>query len=218
MLDRAGYRADFVADGKEAISALESKHYDLVLMDCFMPRMDGFATTRLIRGAGSSGLINPAIPVVALTGLTGKEDRTRCLEAGMNGYVCKPVESDALIAAIEQVLGRAEFEESASQQNENQAEQISADEFLDSIIDKFMEEVPPVIAELRQAVEQEDLVKLQNIGHRLRGATDIMEISSLSECCFALERAGKAGDIMLAGRLASELTERLQKLTATLSD
>jgi len=217
VLEQAGYQLDIVADGQEAISALESNHYDLVIMDCFMPRMDGFAATRFIRNADSRG-INPEIPVIALTGLTAKEAQVRCLEAGMNIYVSKPIDSHTLIAAIEQCLGRPEDEESAPQKRAMQAKQIWEDAFLNIIIDKFLAEVPQVIAGLQRAVKRGDAVEFQNIGHRLRGASDVLEASTLSARSQALEQAGKAGDLILASRLASELIRELHKMTAALTE
>ena len=216
VLEQAGYQLDIVADGKEVISALESNDYDLVIMDCFMPRMDGFATTRFIRNAGSRK-INPRIPVIALTGLTAKDDQLRCLDAGMNSYVNKPVDSHTLIAAIEQCLGRSE-KISAPQKHEIRGKQIWEDGLLNTIIDRFLADVPQVVAGLQRAVEQGDAVKLQNIGHRLRGASDILEAPTLSARSQALEQAGRAGDLILASRLASQLIRELHKLSAALKE
>lgn len=216
ILEQAGYKADLAADGKEAISALESNVYDLVVMDCYMPRMDGFAATRFIRSAGSDR-INPAIPIIALTGLSAQADLLRCMDAGMNLHVSKPVDSHRLIEAVEQCLGKTENMEPASQQNEKRAGQVWEDGFLDTLIENFLEEVPQVIAGLRQAVKQGDVVKLQHIGHRLRGTTDILEASTLSARSQALEQAGKDGDITVASRLAAELINELQKLNTSLT-
>ncbi len=217
ILAQAGYKADFVADGKEAINALKSKHYDLVIMDCIMPRMNGFEAVRFIRNA-SDKRIKPEIPVIALTGLSAEEDKLRCLDAGMNHYVSKPVDSHGLITAIEQCFGRPENTEPASQQNEVQAEKIWENGFLDTIIDNFLAEVPLVVTGLQQAIKQGDVVELRNIGHRLRGATDILEASALSARSQALEHAGKDGDLTLASRLAAELIKELQKLHAELAE
>jgi two-component system sensor histidine kinase/response regulator len=216
ILEQAAYKTDFVVDGKEAIDALESRHYDLVVMDCLMPRMDGFEATHFIR-SGASGRINPAIPVIAMTGLTAEDDKTRCRDAGMNTYVGKPVVPQMLISTIEQCLGRAEDEQSVAQQFEQEPEKIWDDEFMDTIIENFLAEVPQVITGLQRSIKQGDVVNLQNIGHRLRGATDILGASTLSVVAQALEQAGKAGDLMGANRLASELIEELKKLTTVLS-
>jgi signal transduction histidine kinase/CheY-like chemotaxis protein len=98
ILRKLGYRADAVADGQEAIKALESFPYDLVLMDCQMPEMDGFEATRAIRS------LKMDIPIIAMTANAMKGDRELCLEAGMNDYLSKPVKSAELSAALERWL------------------------------------------------------------------------------------------------------------------
>jgi two-component system sensor histidine kinase/response regulator len=98
MLKKLGYRADAVADGLEAIKALETFPYDLVLMDCQMPEMDGFEATRAIRN------LKMDIPIIAMTANAMKGDRELCLEAGMNDYLSKPVKTTELSAALERWL------------------------------------------------------------------------------------------------------------------
>jgi CheY-like chemotaxis protein len=105
ILEKLGYRANAVGDGQEAIRALEAIPYDLVLMDVNMPEMDGLEATRMIRDPQSK-VLNHQISIVAMTALAVKGDRERCLEAGMNGYVSKPVQPQELLGAIEgQLLG-----------------------------------------------------------------------------------------------------------------
>ena len=89
-LKRMGLMADVVSSGAEAVKALESLPYDLVLMDCQMPEMDGYEASRLIRNP-QSAVINHHIPIIAMTANAMKGDRERCLEAGMNDYVSKPI-------------------------------------------------------------------------------------------------------------------------------
>jgi PAS domain S-box-containing protein len=103
MLEKLGYRADVVADGQEAIFALETTPYDLVLMDVQMPVMDGFAATRAIR-SGRTKALKPNLPIVAMTAHAIEGDREKCLEAGMDDYVSKPVALPALAAALERWL------------------------------------------------------------------------------------------------------------------
>jgi two-component system, sensor histidine kinase and response regulator len=103
ILENFGYRVDAVANGKEVIELLRKLPYDLVLMDCQMPEMDGFEATRAIRG-GTSGALNPNIPVIAMTAHAMKGDREKCLEAGMSDYLAKPVHPPELAAALERWL------------------------------------------------------------------------------------------------------------------
>ncbi|HSK08056.1 MAG TPA: two-component regulator propeller domain-containing protein [Vicinamibacterales bacterium] len=102
MLEHMGHHVDVAANGLEAIQALRAMPYDLVLMDVQMPEMDGFEATRQIRDP-ATGLRNPSVPIIAMTAHAMKGDRERCLEAGMDGYVAKPVEPGALREAIERL-------------------------------------------------------------------------------------------------------------------
>jgi signal transduction histidine kinase/CheY-like chemotaxis protein len=100
MLKKMGIRAEAVGNGVEALHALESIPYDLVLMDVQMPIMDGIETARRIRG-GESRTLNRKIPIIALTAHALREDQEKCLAAGMNGYISKPVSSHQLAEVLE---------------------------------------------------------------------------------------------------------------------
>ncbi len=100
MLNKLGYKADVVANGLEAIHALELINYDLVLMDCLMPEMDGFEATAIIRNPESK-VLNHNVPVIAMTANAMKGDREHCIEAGMNDYLKKPVKKDELSVIID---------------------------------------------------------------------------------------------------------------------
>jgi CheY-like chemotaxis protein len=95
MLKKMGLRADVVANGQEAVNALQIIPYDLVLMDCQMPEMDGFEATRTIRQRGSKAL-NPEIPIIAMTAFTMRGDRDKCIQAGMSDFIAKPVQQKGL--------------------------------------------------------------------------------------------------------------------------
>ncbi|MBY0248578.1 MAG: response regulator [Nitrospiraceae bacterium] len=98
MIEKLGYRVDVAGNGREAIEASGRIHYDLVFMDCQMPEMDGFEATKGIR-AREQGVCHT--PIVAMTANAMKEDRERCLEAGMDDYLSKPVASNSLAAVLD---------------------------------------------------------------------------------------------------------------------
>ncbi len=100
---KLGYNADVVNNGKEAVDALEKSDYDLLLLDCQMPKMDGYETSRYIRNKNSSDR-NCKIPIIAMTANAMKGDREKCLESGMDDYITKPINVDILSDAINRNL------------------------------------------------------------------------------------------------------------------
>jgi two-component system sensor histidine kinase/response regulator len=106
MLEKMGCRVDVAVNGQRALDALDAMPYDLVLMDCQMPEMDGFDATRAVRAREGDGR---RTPIVAMSANAMAGDRERCLEAGMDGYLTKPVRPDELAATISQWLPRVEF-------------------------------------------------------------------------------------------------------------
>ena len=100
ILEKFGYRADAVANGQEAVKALETTPYDIVFMDVQMPEMDGLAATAVIRN-NQSHVLNHKVPIIAMTAHAMKGDKARCLEAGMDGYTPKPIIPKDLLAKIE---------------------------------------------------------------------------------------------------------------------
>jgi two-component system sensor histidine kinase/response regulator len=106
ILEKLGYRADAVANGLEAVVALREIPYDMVLMDCQMPELDGFDATRQIRSP-ESAVRNHQVPIIAMTANAMKGDRERCLDAGMDDYLSKPVMPAELKAMIERWMTKA---------------------------------------------------------------------------------------------------------------
>ena len=103
LIEKFGFQADAVANGLEAVQALELVPYDLVLMDVQMPEMDGLEATRIIRDP-QSGVLDHAIPIIAMTAHAMKGDREMCLKAGMDDYVAKPIQPEQLFAAIQRQI------------------------------------------------------------------------------------------------------------------
>jgi CheY-like chemotaxis protein len=104
LVERLGYHADVAANGAEAISMIEHTPYDAVLMDCQMPEMDGYEATRLIRKTETAAR---HLPIVAMTADALSGDRERCLAAGMDDYISKPVKLHVVAAVLGRWLSRS---------------------------------------------------------------------------------------------------------------
>ena len=217
IIEQAGYTLDLASDGQEAVNALESRHYDLVLMDCLMPRMNGFEASQTIRNADSPG-INSKIPIIAMTGLTAEDDQQRCIDSGMFEVISKPFGAEALIPVIRHCMSKSEGADTAIDEAEVEVKQTWDDGFFDDVIDQYLAEVPGVIGELQQAVDEGDSDKLRQVAHRFRGATEILNVSGLAARSRALEQAAKAGETELAITHATDLIEELLKLLQMLAE
>lgn len=99
MLEYLGCQVDAVANGSEALSALQGKSFDIVFMDVQMPEMDGFEATRRIR-AGGAGESNVEVPILAVTAHVSSEYQRKCMDAGMNDYVAKPIRIGDLVKVV----------------------------------------------------------------------------------------------------------------------
>jgi CheY-like chemotaxis protein len=105
ILTKSGYMLDVSGNGREALQMLENQDYDLVLMDCMMPELDGYDTTAVIRDRNSN-VRRHDIPVIALTANAFKEDQDNCLAAGMDDYISKPIDVKKLLEMVAKWVGR----------------------------------------------------------------------------------------------------------------
>ena len=223
ILGKLGYRADTAANGVEALTSLESLPYDLVLMDCQMPEMDGYEATRQIRNP-QSRVRNHAIPIIAMTAHAMKGDREQCLEAGMDDYVSKPISSAELKTAIERqvgrVLGSAAPPEESTTPNATETgivvfnrasllERMEGDaELLEVVLQTFMGDAPRQLDGIKEALEQQDAGELRRRAHALKGSAANLSAERMASVASLLEEAalGKnlASAVLLGASLQSE--------------
>ena len=116
ILEKLGFKSDIAKDGTEALRMLSEKAYDLVLMDCQMPGMDGFEASKKIRN-GDAGSLNTNVIIIALTANVLAGDKDRCFESGMNDYISKPVQANYLLAKLEKWLNKARLNENIDLEN-----------------------------------------------------------------------------------------------------
>jgi PAS domain S-box-containing protein len=225
QLETLGYQATVVANGVEAVAAVVQGGYDLVLMDCEMPVMDGFEATRRIRAS-----LYADIPIVALTADAMPEDRVRCLREGMNDYLSKPVDVDRLADLLEKLLpvsnsARAfPMAGSKSEPNsrvvfdaESLMSRLGGDRQLAGIVLKgFIEDMPFQLNNLRKVLDGADARGTRFHAHTLKGAAATVSAESLREVALAIERAGDAGQWDQCGELIPRAREEFERFKSFL--
>ncbi len=230
ILKKLGLTADAVANGKEAVKALETIPYDLVLMDCQMPDMDGYEATRQIRNPRSP-IRNHDIPVIAMTAHAMPGDRDKCLKAGMDDYLTKPVDHHALADKLEAWLGDpqratrtrqpATGHEQAKIIFDRQAmlDRLMGDEGLAAtVIAAFRDDMPRQVTALKELIAQGQVIQAGALGHRIKGAAANVGAEALREKASEMEMAGKGGDMEQLGRLMPELEERFDRLNEAMEE
>ena len=214
MLRKLGLHADTVADGSEAITALGTRPYDLVLMDVQMPEMDGLEATRRIRDTGSA-VLRHDVPIIAMTAHAMQGDRERCLDAGMDDYITKPISPLALAEAIDRWLPREDGTTTAHDPVEprpvvratragpaalvfDQAGLVSrlmGDEDLARVVvDGFLEDAPKLIAALEDCLRAGDAAGTVRQAHTIKGASATVGGDALSALAQEIETAASAGE------------------------
>ncbi len=202
MLEKWVGQADAVGDGAEALAALEQIPYDLVFMDVQMPDMDGFAATAEIRRREAT--TGRRLPVIAMTAHAMEGDRQRCLAAGMDDYVTKPVKAADLLAALERWGTRALEARAATPAHGRGAAPVTFDfdrltevtdgdeNFERVLLDQFVTGIPESVAAVGDAVERSDSEALVHYAHALKGSCLTMGAEALAAAADALEEMGRA--------------------------
>ncbi|HEX2089388.1 MAG TPA: response regulator [Actinomycetota bacterium] len=227
LLGKMGYRADIAANGLEAIQAIERQTYDLVLMDVQMPEMDGLEATRQI--IARWGDARPRI--VAMTADAMQGDREKCLEAGMDGYVSKPIRPPELTAALQATHRRDGGEPAAEEELQlasvaavnpealnRLAESMGDDDpsFVAELLDEFAREAPVMIAGLDRAVTQGQAAEAHRIAHTLKSNAATFGAGSLSDVARTLEAQAKEGNLEGAEELVGQIQAEYERVRSEL--
>ena len=213
---RLGLVAEAVDNGQAALDALAARSYDVLLMDCQMPIMDGYAATRRIREleAASGG---PRLPIVAVTANAMREDFDRCRESGMDDFVAKPVTLAALANAIERAVAASRGETVASTAGEAAAaggavdrealaslqEDLGGPEALLRIVRLFLEQLDPQAIQIEAAAKGGEHETLARSAHRMRSSAATLGAMALADTLTALETAAHDGDAAACDQLAA---------------
>ncbi|MFH1739089.1 MAG: response regulator, partial [bacterium] len=245
-----GHEVVIANNGREALDLLETEEYDLVFMDVQMPVMDGLEATAEIRkreqGTGRR------IPVVAMTANVMKGDDERCLRAGMDDFVGKPIRRERVSACIakhcdlsrrkptdvEDSIESVVFAESTSEEDLIVISEVQSNTNSDTVYDKsalldwygnnmeilkqlletYFSDIPGILSEVRQSIQERDTQALDETAHKLKGALGAFEARRAAEAAYALERMGKDGTLEGSENLLSVLEGEIERLTEALTE
>jgi CheY-like chemotaxis protein len=226
MLERAGHEATVAANGREVLARLEKEAFDVVLMDVQMPELDGLETTAAIRDRERA--TGGHLPIVALTAHAMKGDAERCLAAGMDAYLAKPLQPRELASTIARVLGTPPPAPGAAEAGPAAAhagavdlprllERVGGDrKALADLVRIFRADWPKQVARLREAVRAGDAQALRAAAHALKGAVSNFAAPGATEAAFRLQRMGEAGQLAGAEAALEGLKGEIAALVASL--
>jgi CheY-like chemotaxis protein len=221
-----GYQVEIVTNGVEALQALHHGDYMAVLMDCHMPVMDGFQATREIRRRQGAGV---RVPVIAMTASAMSEDRQRCLDAGMDDFVTKPVSPEAIRAALGRVLlldpvpASAPFPESPLDHERvcalRQLGTLSkGPDLLWRLTELYAHDSPLSLAAIRQAVTSHDPTELAQALHKLVGTSANIGARRVVDVCRSFEQQVPDLDADRGAQLVAELEVEISRANEALGD
>ncbi|KKM04228.1 hypothetical protein LCGC14_1766360, partial [marine sediment metagenome] len=239
LLTSTGCRCDIVGNGQLAVEAVQKQRYDLVLMDCEMPDMNGFEATRIIRRKEKDGLVGGGrqgrLPIIALTANAVAGDRERCIAAGMDDYLTKPIQRDQLVETINAHLsskGDADEPQDEDARNAMSTSMtgrpalfdleklvqsgICQPGLLERVLVKFEQKVGKDIESIAESVRIKDAERIALLAHGLKGAAANLAAIDLREVAGEMELLARSGDLAQSDecleQLRSEVARCLQYL------
>jgi two-component system, sensor histidine kinase and response regulator len=220
LLEKRGHQVVVAANGREALATLDGLPFDAVLMDVQMPEMDGFEATVAIRARDAAA--GAHTPIIAMTAHALKGDRDRCLEAGMDAYVSKPLRPQALFEVLERLVYAADLASPAPEVRAQEhvdfdiseaLERVDGDtELLKELATLFLCECPRWMAEIRQAIDQRDASKLHQAAHTLKGSVGNFGARAAFLAASQLETDGREKEWIQAEKDWAALAEAISRL------
>ncbi len=228
MLQKAGFSCNISSNGKEALSALKSTKYDLVFMDCQMPVMDGYTATMKIRRRKEL----KDLPIIALTANAMNSDFNKCIDAGMNDYLTKPLKYDDLVSKIqkyanlnedcEKIKSPDKKEQGIEQGKEYErvVELIKSElefdeEIIYEILNDFLNDTETQLIRLKEEVIQKNYSQVAEIAHSIKGASGNLRINTLYEMAKKVEFMGKKKELTEALPAINDISEYIKLLKYT---
>jgi signal transduction histidine kinase/DNA-binding response OmpR family regulator len=220
LLERRGHRVTIANNGREALAAIDRETFDAVLMDVQMPEMGGFEATAGVRAREQGKDVH--LPIIAMTAHAMKGDRERCLAAGMDEYITKPLDSKRLCAVVESLVGGsaspdAPADQISSSQHAAILARVGGDAgLLAEICRLFIDDVPGHLKKIRAALDDRDGEALRRAAHAYKGAAANFEAEAVVRAARQLEEMGREDGVAEHERTWQALTAETDKLVATL--
>jgi signal transduction histidine kinase/DNA-binding response OmpR family regulator/streptogramin lyase len=226
LLEKQGHQVVIVGNGQAALEQLEFETFDLILMDIQMPGIDGFEATARIRNMEAA--TGTHLPIVAMTAHAMEGDRERCLAAGMDGYIAKPIRAEDLVDAIEK-LGRPPAVtgmESTPRPRERESidtasalARVGGDvALLKKMVVLFLNELPTLLTNLRDAVTGADAKAIELAAHKLKGSVGNFAAHPAFEATRKLEALGRDGSLSAVGPIFADVEREIQRLKSAMAN
>jgi len=238
ILETFGLSADIANDGKEAISALRASYdthpYTLILMDCQMPVMDGYETSSSIRD-GKAGDINKKIPIVAMTANAMKGDREKCLIAGMDDYLTKPINPDALLEMLKKWLNiisvNSTFSVNEEKSQESEVKELvvfdekdlfarlsNKSSLVEKIIESFLDDIPNQFDKLKKSLDEGNIADSTLHAHSIKGSSANISGVKLQNIAKEIEYFAHDEDLDSAKALFNDAQQACEELISLLQN
>jgi len=225
LLEQRGHRVTVANNGRQAIAALDSESFDVVLMDIQMPTMDGFEATTTIREKEKAA--GGHIPIIAMTAHAMKGDRERCFEAGMDGYIAKPIRAKDLYETIETTAAKVWESQKQNDTISDEVEILDRDkileqtganeETLEEIVELFAAESAKLMKKIRDAISNKDASGLQRAAHTLKGSIRIFGAERAAAAALRLETMGRDKNMVDAEEAWQVLVKEIERLKPLLT-
>jgi signal transduction histidine kinase/CheY-like chemotaxis protein len=225
LLAAQGHEVVVATDGKQAVALTEREAFDLVLMDVQMPEMDGLEATAHIRQREKGG--TRRLPIVAMTASAMKGDRERCLQAGMDGYIAKPIRVQELYQTLEELDTGRTTAEAAPSSPEPPDEIIDLQaalavtggsaRLLRELMTVFLNDCPRMLGEVREASAAGDAARLRRAAHALKGAVSYFSAPAAVVAAQALERMGRENNLAGVEEACGKLEGEVEHLRAAVA-
>jgi CheY-like chemotaxis protein/HPt (histidine-containing phosphotransfer) domain-containing protein len=219
LLRRRGHKVTIAANGREALAAVTAQPFDVVLMDVQMPEMGGFEATAAIRALETQRQA-PRMPIIAMTAHAMKGDRERCLAAGMDEYLTKPLDPRHLCALVEQMAGgtpAAEPRDEPATVSMEVLARVGGDrQLLAEISRLFVDDAPRHLQKIREALDTRDGEALRRAAHGLKGAAANFDADGVVNAARTLEEIGRTGEFEAHQTAWQTLTSETDQLISLL--